>query len=65
MRGLPAAASEGEPGRLLELLDARFRAASVPDPERSLSPWVRPTKEKPEAELAAWWKRKPVREPWD
>ncbi|MFE9767735.1 hypothetical protein ACFYPC_24970 [Streptomyces sp. NPDC005808] len=62
---LPTEAREGALGRLLARLDARFRAASVPDPELTLRPWVRPTKEKPESELGEWWKRKPVREPWD
>ncbi|MFE7069991.1 hypothetical protein ACFU96_07885 [Streptomyces sp. NPDC057620] len=65
MRGLPEEARAGALGRLLERLDARFRAASVPDPDGSLRPWVRPTKERPEAELAEWWKRRPEREPWD
>ncbi|TLS45921.1 hypothetical protein FE633_12245 [Streptomyces montanus] len=65
MHALPAEAREGALGRLLARLDARFCAASVPDPERSLRPWVRPMNEKPEVELAEWWKRKPVREPWD
>ena len=65
MRALPAELREGALGRLLARLDTRFRTASTPDPERSLRPWVRPTKEKPEAELGEWWKRKPVREPWD
>ncbi|MFI6487666.1 hypothetical protein [Streptomyces sp. NPDC050564] len=65
MQGLPTEVREGALGRLLAELDARFDAASVPDPERSLRPWVRPTKEKPEAELGEWWKRKPVHEPWD
>lgn len=64
MRALPAEAGDGALGRLLARLDARFLAATVPDPERSLRPWVRPTKEKPEAELGEWWKRKPVRVPW-
>ncbi|MFE6159177.1 hypothetical protein ACFQ7F_09700 [Streptomyces sp. NPDC056486] len=62
---LPIEAREGALGRLLARLDSRFRAETVPDPELSLRPWVRPTKEKPEAELGEWWKRKPVREPWD
>ncbi|MGW6008958.1 hypothetical protein [Streptomyces sp. NPDC055210] len=58
-------ARAGALGRLLERLDTRFRAASVPDPNGSLRPWVRPAKEKPEAGLAEWWKRRPRREPWD
>ncbi|MFF1694269.1 hypothetical protein ACFVXC_11665 [Streptomyces sp. NPDC058257] len=62
---LPAEAREGALGQLLARLDSRFRAETVPDPELSLRPWVRPTKEKPEADLGEWWKRKPVREPWD
>ncbi|MFE1247704.1 hypothetical protein [Streptomyces sp. NPDC058735] len=64
MRALPPEAGEGALGQLLAGLDARFRAATVPDPERSLRPWVRPTHERPEAELRWWWKRKPVRVPW-
>ncbi|GGS87529.1 hypothetical protein [Streptomyces violaceus] len=64
MRALPAEAGEGGLGQLLTRLDARFRAATLPDPERSLRPWVRPTNERPEAELGEWWKRKPVRVPW-
>ncbi|MEV8032781.1 hypothetical protein [Streptomyces sp. NPDC086182] len=65
MLGLPAEAREGAPGRLLARLDERFTAASVPDPERSLRAWVRPTEASPEAELAQWWKRRPLRDPWD
>ncbi|MBU6530880.1 hypothetical protein [Streptomyces mayonensis] len=53
-----------ELSQLLECLDARFRAATVPDPDLSLRPWIRPTKERPEEELGEWWKRKPVRVPW-
>ncbi|MGH4029385.1 hypothetical protein ACQB60_10670 [Actinomycetota bacterium Odt1-20B] len=64
MRSLPAEAREGELGKLLAQLDARFRAQSVPDPEGSLRPWVRPTDERPEAGLGEWWRRKPIREPW-
>ena len=64
MRALPAEAGEGALGQLLARLDARFRAVTVPDPERSLRPWVRPTMERPEEELGEWWKRKPVRVPW-
>ncbi|MEU5955398.1 hypothetical protein [Streptomyces sp. NPDC047525] len=65
MTALPAEAREGPLGRHLSALDVRFDAATVPDPERSLRPWVRPSKEKPESDLGEWWKRKPVREPWD
>lgn len=36
MQVLPTEAREGALGRLLERLDARFRAASVPDPEFTL-----------------------------
>ncbi|WP_413757568.1 hypothetical protein [Streptomyces sp. MMBL 11-3] len=64
MRALPEEAQAGVLGRLLERLDARFRAASVPDASRSLRPWVRPTKEVPDVELAEWWRRRPAREPW-
>ncbi|WP_432118403.1 hypothetical protein [Streptomyces sp. bgisy032] len=53
-----------EYGQLLARLDARFRAATVPDPERSLRPWVRPANERPEEELGEWWKREPARVPW-
>ncbi|MEV6191850.1 hypothetical protein AB0M19_05550 [Streptomyces sp. NPDC051920] len=65
MLGLPAEAREGALGQLLAQLDERFAAASVPDPERSLRAWVRPTKERPEAELPQWWMRRPLRDPWD
>ncbi|MES5824430.1 hypothetical protein [Streptomyces sp. RG80] len=65
MADLPAEARAGGAlDRLLAGLDARFHAATVPDPERSLRPWVRPAKERPEAELGEWRKRKPVRVPW-
>ncbi|GHJ01082.1 hypothetical protein TPA0906_29470 [Streptomyces olivaceus] len=50
--------------QLLECLDARFHAATAPDPNLSLRPWIRPTKDRPEEELGEWWKRKPVRVPW-
>ncbi|MER6538794.1 RHS domain-containing protein [Streptomyces sp900105755] len=63
MDALPAAAREGALGTLLASLDARFEAASVPDPEGSLRPWVRPTKE--HARLPDRWRRKPLRTPWD
>ncbi|MEV7321516.1 hypothetical protein [Streptomyces sp. NPDC093970] len=63
MNALPAAAREGTLGALLAALDARFDAASVPDPEGSLRPWVRPTKD--HAELPDRWNRKPLRTPWD
>ncbi|WP_437058230.1 hypothetical protein [Streptomyces sp. enrichment culture] len=53
-----------ELSQLLECLDARFHAATVPDPDLSLRPWIRPTKNRPEEELGEWWKRKPVRVPW-
>ncbi|MFF3884714.1 hypothetical protein [Streptomyces sp. NPDC001914] len=65
MLGMPAEAREGALGQLLARLDERFAAASVPDPERSLRAWVRPTKERPEAELPQWWMRRPLRDPWD
>ncbi|MCT9006944.1 hypothetical protein [Streptomyces rhizosphaerihabitans] len=65
MNGQLAVARQGALGQLLAQLDARFAAASVPDPERSLRAWVRPTKASPEAELAEWWKRRPLRDPWD
>lgn len=65
MRAVPLEVREGALGQLLARLDARFRGASVPDSERSLRAWVRPTKEKPEVELGEWWKRKPVCLPWD
>ncbi|MDT9700846.1 hypothetical protein [Streptomyces sp. P17] len=65
MSALPPEVHDGVLGKLLERLDARFCAASVPDPERSLRPWVRPAQDRPEAELGEWWKRKPVRIPWD
>ncbi len=65
MRALPVAAAAGAPGRLPARLDVRFDAAGVPDPERSLRPWIRPANEEPGAELGAWWTRKPVRAPWD
>ncbi|MFE9704798.1 hypothetical protein [Streptomyces sp. NPDC005930] len=64
MRALPEEAGAGPLGQLLARLDARFRAATLPDPERSLRPWVRPTSELPEGELGEWWGRKPVRIPW-
>ncbi|MFE2331375.1 hypothetical protein [Streptomyces coelicoflavus] len=64
MRALPEEACEGPLGQLLARLDTRFSAATLPDPELSLRPWVRPTTERPEDELAEWWKRKPVRVPW-
>ncbi|MBF8169382.1 hypothetical protein IW294_01110 [Streptomyces olivaceus] len=50
--------------QLLECLDARFHAATAPDPDLSLRPWIRPTKDRPEEELGEWWKRKPVRVLW-
>ncbi|WP_189190337.1 hypothetical protein [Streptomyces albiflavescens] len=65
MRAMPATVREGALGDLLARLDARFHAASVRDPDGSLRPWVRPTKEKPESELGEWWSRKPVLPPWD
>ncbi len=64
MRALPDKADEGPLGQLLARLDARFRAATLPDPERSLRPWVRPTTEGPEDELGEWWGRRPLRIPW-
>ncbi|MEU2619933.1 hypothetical protein ABZ642_17675 [Streptomyces sp. NPDC007157] len=63
MNTLPAAARDGALGRLLAELDARFDAASAPDPEGSLRPWVRPTKD--HAQLPDRWCRKPLRAPWD
>ncbi|MBZ6174083.1 hypothetical protein KVH24_14750 [Streptomyces olivaceus] len=64
MRTLPDEVVEGQPGQLLTGLDARFRAATLPDPQRSLRPWVRPTADKPEEQLGEWWQRKPLRAPW-
>ncbi|MGW1625151.1 hypothetical protein [Streptomyces sp. NPDC002172] len=63
MDALPAAAREGALGTLLAALDARFDAASVPDPEGSLRPWVRPAKD--HTQLPDRWRRKPLRTPWD
>ncbi|MFK0105578.1 hypothetical protein [Streptomyces sp. NPDC091217] len=60
---LPAVAREGIPGTLPADLDARFDAASVPDPAGSLRPWVQPTKE--HAQLPGRWCRRPLRTPWD
>ncbi|WP_329186525.1 hypothetical protein [Streptomyces sp. NBC_01428] len=60
-----AEAREGSLSRLLSQLDERFVAATVPDPEHSLRAWVRPTRTRPEAELGVWWKRRPLRDPWD
>ncbi|MFJ7305003.1 hypothetical protein [Streptomyces sp. NPDC099088] len=65
MKGQLAEAQEGALGRLLSQLDERFVAATVPDPEHALRAWVRPTRTRPEAELGLWWKRRPVRYPWD
>ncbi|WP_405870227.1 MULTISPECIES: hypothetical protein [unclassified Streptomyces] len=65
MYAMPVEAREGALGKLLARLDARFRAASAPDPERTLRPWVRPTMDRPESDDGDWWKRKPVRVPWD
>ncbi|MEW2163025.1 hypothetical protein AB0912_08505 [Streptomyces sp. NPDC007084] len=65
MNGHLAEAREGALGRLLSKLDERFVAATEPDPELSLRAWVRPTKARPEAELGVWWKRRPLRDPWD
>lgn len=65
MNGQLAEARESALGRLLSQLDERFMAVTVPDPELSLRTWVRPTRARPEAELGAWWKRRPVRDPWD
>ncbi|MFI1755778.1 hypothetical protein [Streptomyces sp. NPDC020571] len=64
MRALPEEVDQGTLGQLLARLDARFRAATLPDPERSLRPWVRPTTGRPEDELGEWWGRKPLRIPW-
>ncbi|MEU4483969.1 hypothetical protein AB0H94_03575 [Streptomyces purpurascens] len=64
MRVLTVEAFEGALGQLLARLDARFGGATLPDPEGSLRPWVRPTNERPEEELGEWRKRKPVRVPW-
>ncbi|MGW6058726.1 hypothetical protein [Streptomyces sp. NPDC055189] len=50
--------------QLLTALDTRFDAATTPDPEGSLRPWVHP-QAKPQTELARWWTRKPLHEPWD
>ncbi|MET7391494.1 hypothetical protein ACFYPT_41020 [Streptomyces sp. NPDC005529] len=65
MNGQLAEARESAVGRLLSQLDERFMAVTVPDPELSLRTWVRPTRARPEAELGVWWKRRPVRDPWD
>ncbi|WP_324786347.1 hypothetical protein [Streptomyces sp. H51] len=65
MRAMSAEARDGVLGQLLARLDARFRAVTVPDPERTLSPWVRPATDKPEPELGEWWKRRPLHAPWD
>ncbi|MFE6164416.1 hypothetical protein ACFQ7F_36510 [Streptomyces sp. NPDC056486] len=65
LTALPPEAREGPLGRLLTALDARFDAATVPDPEGSLRPWVPLPKNRPEADLGTWWKRKPLREPWE
>ena len=64
MRALPAETGEGLLPQLLGRLDARFRASTLPDPERSLRLWARPAAEGPEEELGEWWRRKPVRAPW-
>ncbi|MFD5964812.1 hypothetical protein ACFWGR_01110 [Streptomyces sp. NPDC060311] len=64
MRVLPERVGEDRLGQLLARLDARFRAATLPDPERSLRPWVRPTAEGPDDEFGEWWGRKPLRIPW-
>ncbi|MGW5864100.1 hypothetical protein ACWFRJ_18265 [Streptomyces sp. NPDC055239] len=65
MTALPPEAREGPLGRLLATLDARFDAATAPDSEGSLCPWVHPPERLPEADLGTWWKRKPLREPWE
>ncbi|MFH8488719.1 hypothetical protein [Streptomyces longisporoflavus] len=62
MAGLPQKDSPLE--QLLTALDARFDAATIPDPQGSLRPWVHRPDNIPEAELAPWWKRKPRHEPW-
>lgn len=64
MRALAPETGDDPLRQLLARLDARFRAATLPDPELSLRPWVRPTAERPEEELGEWWKRKPARVPW-
>ncbi|MFF8776906.1 hypothetical protein ACF07W_06530 [Streptomyces sp. NPDC015140] len=45
------------PAQSLERLDGRFKAATIPDPERSLSPWVRPAIESSQEMLGKWWAR--------
>ncbi|TGA90122.1 hypothetical protein [Streptomyces sp. MZ04] len=55
----------GPAGRLLAELDARFVAATVPDPSGSLRPWVPLPHGRPPSGLGAWWRRRPLREPWD
>ncbi|MFI6091793.1 hypothetical protein [Streptomyces sp. NPDC051218] len=66
MATLPPVAHDGALGHLLTSLDNRYTAATAPDPQGSLRPWVRPTAKRTESEsnLGAWWKRKPVRDPW-
>lgn len=64
MRALPAETGEGLLPQLLGRLDARFRASTLSDPERSLRLWARPPTESPEEELGEWWRRKPVHAPW-
>ncbi|MEU6453040.1 hypothetical protein [Streptomyces sp. NPDC047065] len=64
MRALPAETGEGLLPQLLGRLDARFRASTLPEPERSLRLWARPATGCPEEELGEWWMRKPVRAPW-
>ncbi|MEU6284136.1 hypothetical protein [Streptomyces sp. NPDC047028] len=63
MNTLSPTARESGLGTLLTDLDARFDAASVPDPDRSLSPWVRPAKD--HQRLPGRWRRKPLHIPWD
>lgn len=65
MAKLPREGHEGPLGKLLATLDARFTAATTPDPQGTLRPWVHPPKNHPEADLGMWWQRRPIREPWN
>ncbi|AUG76436.1 hypothetical protein CFP65_1546 [Kitasatospora sp. MMS16-BH015] len=48
-------------GRLLDQLDALFEANTVPDPEGTLRPWVRPPAGRTPSER---WNRRPRVTPW-